>query len=339
MSLPVADLPCEAGGDRSLTTLLDTNTIRGLVTIEETIDVVAAALREQVAGFISPAPRVSLLHGSTLLMAAASENRGGVAGKLVSIVPANRAQGLASIQGLAIWIDYVTRRPLLLADATTITSLRTGALSGIATRALARPEASCLAMVGAGGQALAQVESVLAVRPIKEVRLVSEHPESSERLRVEILQRFPQLNAVVTRDIASAVQGADVVCLATTARAALVELADVPAYVHVNAVGAYRSDMKEVGTSLFAGASIVCVDDLGGALQEAGDLMAAIAAGQLDQSSVRELGELSENNVDRGDAPTVFKSVGSAAADLALLCLLAERAAKQPDLPRFDFTK
>lgn len=325
--------------DKSLTTLLDASSILGLVTIVEVIDVVAAAVREQAAGDISQAQRVSLLGGTTLLMAAASEDRRGIAGKLVSIAPTNRAQGLATIQGLAIWLDYKTRRPLVLADASTVTALRTGALTAVATRALARPEASCLAMVGAGGQALAQVESVLAVRPIKEIRLVSGHAESSERFRAEIDRRFPHLKASVSHDVASAVEDADVVCLATTSRAVLIELANVPAHVHVNAVGAYRPDMMEVGASLFAGASVVCVDDLGGALREAGDLMAAIAAGQLDQSSVRELGEFTEGNGTRGDAPTVFKSVGSAAADLALLHLLAERAAAQADLPRFDFSK
>jgi ornithine cyclodeaminase len=329
----------EVPADTSLTTLLDASAIGRLVTISEVIEAITAAAREQVAGLISPAQRASLLKGSTLLMAAASEDRSGVAGKLVSIVPSNRTKGLATIQGLAIWLDHTTRRPLMLADATTLTALRTGALSAVATRALARPEASCLAMIGAGGQALAQVESVLAVRPLEEVRIVSEHAETAEQLRGVIAWRFPDLKASVSPDIGSAVADADIVCLATTARAPLVELADVPAHVHVNAVGAYRPDMMEVGVSLFAGAGVVCVDDRGGALREAGDLMAAIAAGKLDESSVRELGELTEGDGAHSHAPTIFKSVGSAAADLALLHLLAERAAGHPDLPRFDFAK
>ncbi|HKH87751.1 MAG TPA: hypothetical protein VKA05_02970 [Acidimicrobiales bacterium] len=322
----------------SPTTLLDAGSIGRLVTIADVIDAIAAAVEEQVGGQISPAERASLLGGSTLLMAAASETHHGVAGKLVSIIPANRGQGLATIQGLAVWLDFATRRPLLLADATALTALRTGALTGVATRALARLESACLAMVGAGGQALAQVESVLAVRPIEEVRVVSQHADTAEALCGEIGRGAPDLKVSVSPDIGSAVADADIVCLATTSRAALVELADVPTHVHVNAVGAYRPDMREVGVSLFGGAGIVCVDDLGGALREAGDLMAAIAAGALDESSVVELGQV-VGGVGGGRAPSVFKSVGSAAADLALLHLLAERAAEHPELPRFDFAR
>ncbi len=333
------DDPALVVTESSPTTLLAAGTIARLVTLAEVIDAVAAGAVEQAAGRISPAERASLLGGSTLLMAAASETRPGLAGKLVSIIPANRGLGLATIQGLAVWLDVATRRPLLLADATALTSLRTGALTGVATRVLARPEASCIAMVGAGGQALAQVESVRAVRPIEEVRVVSQHAETAEGLCGEIARSAPDLKVSASPDVASAVRGADVVCLATTSRDTLVELADVSPHVHVNAVGAYRPDMREVGVSLFGGAGVVCVDDLGGALREAGDLMAAIAAGALAESAVLELGQVVEGAGSRGPGPTVFKSVGSAAADLAVLHLLAERAVEDPDLPRFDFAR
>src|SRR6185437_14419347 len=133
-----------------------------LVTMNDVIDAVGQAARERAAGTITAAPRVALPGGKTLLMAAESAERGGVATKVVSVAPANRADGLTTIQGLASWLDYKTRRPLLIADATAATALRTGALSGVATKALAPPGASVLAMVGVGGMATALVEACVA---------------------------------------------------------------------------------------------------------------------------------------------------------------------------------
>jgi len=322
------------------TVLLSGSDIRRLVTITDAIEVTQQAAREQAAGPLSAAPRVGLPGGGTLLMAAASADRGGVAGKIVSIAPENRGAGLATIQGLACWFDYTTRRPLLIADATAVTALRTGALSGVATRALAPPGASVLAMIGSGGQALTQIQAVAAVRPIKHVRVASLHRESAERIGEQLGTVLPDLDVCICEGLARAVAEADIVCLATTARSALIEAGDLSPEVHVNAAGAYRPDMREVGTSVFAAATLVCSDDAAGALREAGDLMDAVAAGVLPPASVTELGALP----GLGAGPpagrrgvTVFKSVGSAAADLAVLDLLFRRATAEPDIPGFDF--
>ena len=106
--------------------------------------------------------------------------RGVAATKVVSVAPANRACGLSTIQGLASWLDYATRRPLLIADATAATALRTGALAGVATKALAPPGASVLAMVGTAEWPTSLVEACAAVRPITRVLLTSLHRESAE---------------------------------------------------------------------------------------------------------------------------------------------------------------
>ncbi len=328
------------------TVLLSSSDIRRLVTITDVIEAVGLAAREHAAGPISRAPRVGIPGGGTLLMAAASAERGGVAAKIVSIAPANRAAGLATIQGLAAWFDYGTRQPLLVADATAMTALRTGGLSGAATKALALPDASVLAMIGVGGQAQCQVEAVAAVRPIEQVRLASLRRPSAEQFGQQLCAVLPGRRISVVDDVAAAVRDADVVCLATTSIAALIEHADLQPGVHVNAVGAYRPDMREVGISVFGAASVVCADDREGALREAGDLMDAVALGALDPASLLELGAIMDRTGDApargdgpGDAPTVFKSVGSSAADLALLGLLLQRARAEPGLPAIDFAR
>ena len=306
--------------------------------MEEVIQVVRQAVKERAAGDLVAAPRVAL-PGGTLLMAAESKRRGGAATKLVSVAAGNRASGLSTIQGLASWLDYATRQPLLVADATTVTALRTGALSGVATQALAPPDASVLAMVGTGGQASALVEACAAVRPVERVQLASLHRASAEEFRGKLGSRLPELDVRICGSVSEAVKDAAIVCLATTSLTALVGAADVRSDVHINAVGAYRPDMRELGVSVLAAAELVCSDDPHGALREAGDLMEAVARGVLKAESIVDLGAL-DGRHDRAQRRgiTIFKSVGTASADLALLDLLWQRAKADGTIPSFDFS-
>jgi ornithine cyclodeaminase len=320
------------------TLLLGASTIRRLVTMKEVIEVVGQAAKERAAGSLVAAPRVAL-PGGTLLMAAESRERGGVGAKLVSVAPGNRASGLSTIQGLASWLDYTTRRPLLVADATAVTALRTGALSGVATQALAPPDASVLCMVGAGGQALSLVEACAAVRPIEQVRLASLHRASAEELRGKLATLYPELDVHVCDSVSEAVKDAEIVCLATTSVTPIVEDRDVRSDVHINAVGAYRPDMRELGVSVLAAARQVSSDDPHGALREAGDLMEAVARGALAAESIIDLGALNgQYNGHQRSGITIFKSVGTAIADLALLDVLWQRAEADDTIPRFEFS-
>jgi ornithine cyclodeaminase len=320
------------------TLLLDASTILRLVAMKDVIEVVERAVREQAAGGVVAAPRVAL-PGGTLLMAAESQERGGVGTKLVSVAPGNRASGLSTIQGLASWLDYSTRRPLLVADATTVTALRTGALSGVATQALAPPEASVLAMVGTGGQALSLVAACAAVRPIQQVLLASLHRASAEEFKGRLYALRPELDVRICQSVKEAVKDASVVCLATTSVTALVEDSDVRSHVHINAVGAFRPDMRELGVSVLAAATLVCSDDPHGALREAGDLMEAADRGALSAGSIINLGALDgRHDPDQRSGITVFKSVGTATADLALLDLLWQRARADGTIPSFEFS-
>jgi ornithine cyclodeaminase len=320
------------------TLLLDASAIRRLVTMKDVIEVVGQAATKQAAGGLLAAPRVAL-PGGTLVMAAESQEHGGVATKLVSVAPGNRAAGLSTIQGLATWLDYTTRRPLLVADAPTVTALRTGALSGVATQALAPPEASVLAMVGAGGQALSLVEACATVRPIEQVLLASLHRASAEEFRGKLCALRPELEVRICGGVKEAVKDASIVCIATTSAMALIEDGDVRSDVHINAVGAFRPDMRELGVSVLAAAPLVCSDDPHGALREAGDLMDAVARGSLPAESIVDLGRL-DGSYDRAlrSGITVFKSVGTAAADLALLDLLWQRAEADTTIPSFEFS-
>ncbi len=322
----------------SSTLLLDASTIRRLVTMSDVIEVVRQAASKRAAGGLLAAPRVAL-PGGTLLMAAESQEHGGVATKLVSVAPGNRAAGLSTIQGLATWLDYTARRPLLVADAPTVTALRTGALSGVATQALAPADASVLAMVGTGGQAFSLVEACAAVRPIGQVRLASLRRASAAEFGGRLTATWPELDVLICDSVTEAVKDAAIVCLATTSKTPLVQDGDVRPDVHLNAVGAFRPDMRELGVSVLAAATVVCSDDPHGALREAGDLMEAVACGSLSAESIIDLGVLDgRSNGAVRSGITVFKSVGTAAADLALLDLLWQRAEADGTIPSFEFS-
>lgn len=320
------------------TFLLGASDIRRLVTMKDVIQAVGQAVRERATGGLVAAPRVAL-PGGTLLMAAESKERDGVATKLVSVAAGNRASGLSTIQGLASWLDYTTRQPLLVADATAATALRTGALSGVATQALAPPGASVLAMVGTGGQALSLVEACAAVRPVERVQLASLHRATAEDFRGKLSSHLPELDVRICDSVSQAVRDAEIVCLATTSATALVEAEDVRSDVHLNAVGAFRPDMRELGVSALAAAELVCSDDPHGALIEAGDLMDAVASGALAAESIVDLGALDgQYDPARRRGITIFKSVGTASADLALLDLLWHRAEADSTIPSFEFS-
>jgi ornithine cyclodeaminase len=333
-----APMPAGRPAEPIATRLISASDIHRLVTMKEVIQVVAQAARERAAGDLVAAPRVAL-PGGTLLMAAESKERAGVASKLVSVAAGNRASGLSTIQGLASWLDYTTRQPLLVADATAATALRTGALSGVATQALAPPEASVLAMVGTGGQALSLVEACAAVRPVDRVQVASLHRISAEEFTGRLGSLLPELDIRVCDSVREAVKNADIVCLATTSVTALVEADDVRPDVHINAVGAFRPDMAELGLSVLAAAELVCSDDPHGALHEAGDLMAAVARGAPAADNLADLGALDGRfDLAKRRGMTIFKSVGTASADLALLDLLWQRAETDGTIPSFEFS-
>jgi ornithine cyclodeaminase len=233
-------------------------------------------------------------------------------------MPANAGRGLPTVQAVVVWFDATTGRPVALLDGATITAMRTGAASGVATRLLARPDAATLAMIGAGGQAEWQVRAVLAARPIREVLVHARHAEG----RDAFADRMAAATGVAVRAVASAreaVEAADVVCCATTSTEPVFDAAWVRPGTHVNGVGAFRLGMVELPPGLFGRADVCAVDAMEAARAEAGDVMAAVEEGLVREPDLIEIGTIGPDWVAgrAPDAITVFKSVGLAIQDVA----------------------
>ncbi|MEI7644369.1 MAG: ornithine cyclodeaminase [Chloroflexales bacterium] len=242
--------------------------------------------------------------------------------KVVSIFPQNaRDHAEPTIYALVSLFDPETGRPLAVIDGTSLTALRTGAASGVATRHMARAEAHRLAIFGAGAQALPQILAVCAVRPIDIVWIVNRSRDRATRLATRLRSEGYLGDVMIASSAAQALAAADIVCTATSAPTPLFHDADLRPGTHINAVGSYKPTMAEVPGETVARARLI-VDQRAAAWAEAGELVQARAAGLIDVGHViGEIGEVVYGPLPgrtSADQITMFKSVGNAVQDLAV---------------------
>ncbi len=243
--------------------------------------------------------------------------------KTVAIFPGNPARGLDPHQGSVTLYDGGTGEVIAVMNATPITAIRTAAVSGVATRTLARPDARTLAVVGAGHQAHAHVAAMLEARPFDRILIASRSAESAERLASE----WPLATGVET--VEEAVREADVVCTVTSSAEPVVLGEWLRPGTHVNAVGACLPHTRELDAGAVARASFF-VDRRESAENEAGDYLLALAEGAIGADHIRaELGDVLAGTAAgrvSEDEITVFESLGLAVEDLAAAEYLLGRA-------------
>lgn len=243
--------------------------------------------------------------------------------KVVSINRKNHQQQLPLIHAMLMLFDAETGQPLATMDAETLTALRTGAGAGLASDICARPDSQHLVLFGSGLQALHQFKAMMAVLPIRTVRVIARNPEKTEHFCQRLVDRYRvDVQPGTLMDLAQA----DVICTATTSDTPLFPADGLTDHVHINAVGSYQPGMIEIGGDVLCSTHIV-VDQKHVALQEAGELVAALQQGAITTADVRyELGELVEDasKIDP-NARSIFKSVGNAAQDLGIADLIYRR--------------
>jgi len=270
--------------------------------------------------------------GAPGLMAAMPAWRGGpdaVFGvKIVGVFPGNLARGMDAHQGAVLLFSGETGEPLAILNASTVTAIRTAAVSGVATRALAREDASDLALVGASVQAEAHLEAMACVRPLRRVRVASRDPERARAFAQRQAARTPcPIEAVTT--VEEAVRGADLVVTATSSPTPVLRREWVSKGAHLNVIGASLPDRREVDGATMAAASLF-VDRRESTQNEAGDYLLALREGAIREGHIRaELGEvLAGRHPGRTsrDQITLFKSLGLAVEDLAAASLAYRRA-------------
>jgi ornithine cyclodeaminase/alanine dehydrogenase-like protein (mu-crystallin family) len=292
--------------------ILDEDAVRGLLRMEELIPAMAAALAELSSGKVVQPVRVvvPVAEHRGFMGVMPAYGSGALGAKLVTFYPENR--GVHTHHATVLLFRPETGEPLAIMDGRLITEMRTAAVSAAATRLLARPEASVLAILGAGVQARSHLEALRLVRELREVRVWS--PRSAG----EFAARFDVRAAASAEE---AVRGADLVVVATTSQTPVLAGDWLAPGTHVNAVGATRPGWRELDDAVLARARLY-VESREAATKESGDV---IAAGRV----VAEIGEVVAGTQPGRQSPeeiTLFKSVGVAIEDVVSAALVYQKA-------------
>ena len=296
--------------------------VKRLLPMEDCIELMAEVLADLSRGrawqplrFVVRPPEEASLMG--LMPAHRSAPLAAYGLKAVCIFPGNPARGLDMHQGGVLLFDGETGEPRALVNASAVTAIRTAAVSAVATRALARPDASELAVLGSGVQARAHLEAMAKVRPFERARVWSRTPDHARAFASEAEAPFP-VEAVGSAE--AAVRRADVVVTVTSAREPLVMREWLADGAHVNAVGSSIPTTRELDAATVSAAALFA-DSRESLVNESGDYLFAVEEAGIGPDHVRaELGEvLTGSREGRRSAQelTVFKSLGLAVEDLA----------------------
>ena len=296
--------------------------LRAALPMRAAIDALEAAFRSKDPSGGPVRSSVDTPGGSLLLMPAFDDAAVGV--KLVTITPENPGRALPLIHATYALFEGETQALRAILDGAELTALRTAAVSGLATRRLAREDASRLVIFGAGVQARSHLAAMVTERPVAEVVVVSRTAGPAEQLVREALERGMQASVGGPEAVAEA----DLICTCTTSEEPLFDGSTLRPGAHVNAVGTHLPTARELDTETIRRAHVV-VESREVALAEAGELVIPLSEGAIGREHiVADLAEVAGGaSVRTGDEDvTMFKSVGMAFEDLAVARAIVDAA-------------
>ena len=325
--------------------ILSASDVRAALPMSKAIDAMRHAYGQLSGGTAVAPPRQHIFtdKGVTLIMPAYLPERSEFGIKIVSVYDDNPNINLPRITATVLVLDPETGSPKAFMDGASLTAIRTGAGGGLAADLLARQDAKTVGLFGAGVQARAQLQAVMAVRDIARVNLISRTRASAEQLSTEISEwtDAPAVNLVSTPQ--AVVEDADIVLCATTSATPLFDGNALQPGTHITAVGTFVPEKREVDTTTIRRAHRIVVDSREACLEEAGDLIipnAEIRTEKETPNIVKNelvLGSAEIGEIVNGDKPgrqsddeiTFFKSVGVAVQDaVAAAAVLVEAEAK-----------
>ena len=307
--------------------VLSEHDVRELLDMESCVEAMTEVLSSLARGELyQPLRSIARPPGADNLLGLMPSYRGGSRPsfglKEIVVAPGNPARGLDTHMGGVLLHDGETGELLAILNASPVTEIRTAAVSGAATRALARSDAERVAILGAGAQARGHVHAMRTVLDDPEIRIWSRRIEAAEELASEV-------GATVCPSVDSALFGAEVVCTTTASVEPIVEKRWLARGAHVNAVGSCFPSTRELDTETVAHASFF-TDRRESCLNEAGDYVLAAAEGAIGPEHIKaELGEVLAGmhpGREHEDELTVFESLGIAVEDLASAELVVRRA-------------
>jgi ornithine cyclodeaminase len=311
--------------------IINAQETRALLSMAECIDAMEPAMIAASSRSVLIPPRILFQlqddSGFFAVMPGASQALQAYGAKVVSYHPANAGKGRPPIRGFVTLFDHGTGEPRAIIDGGVITNMRTAAASGLATRALARPDSNSCGIFGAGALADVHIEAMCRVRPIERVVIWARNREQAEALAAGH-RCGGQAQIRVTDDPREAAD-CDVICTTTASPVPVLKGRWVRAGTHVNLVGAHKLTSREADTELIARARLY-VDLLESMRNEGGDIMIPIREGAVGEDHVvGEIGRLLAGEIagrQHEDDITVYNSLGITAQDLYAALHVLNRA-------------
>jgi ornithine cyclodeaminase len=310
--------------------------IKKVFTMKDAIEADKEALRIYSAGKSVSPLRVNIdipkEQGQSLFMPAYVEELDATGIKIVSVFPKNIEKGLPSVPAQMILLDGTTGEVCAILDGTYLTQLRTGAVQGAASDILAKKDAKIGALIGTGGQAATQLEAMVCVRNLQEVRVADINferaKEFAEKMQEELASYGTKIVAVENGN--AAVKDADIITSVTTSRKPVFDGTLVKKGAHVNGVGAYTPQMQELDETIVQKADKVFFDTKEGVLAEAGDFITPMEKGLVTEDDFDgELGEVILGKISGRETDqeiTLFKTVGMAVLDVVTAQKIYQKA-------------
>ena len=297
--------------------------VYGLLPMDECMSVMADALITLAGGGcvnpLRPMLRVPGQRGILGMMPAYLDAPESLGVKLITVFNANHGTEYDSHQGVVLLFEATHGSPVAMIDASAITAIRTAAVSGIATRALANENAGDLCIIGSGVQAHTHLEALMLARTPRRVRVWSPSAGNAKSF-ASSASRARGIDIEVMPSAREAVVGADIICTVTSSRTPVLESSWVAAGAHINAVGSSVASAREIDSDTVARARLF-VDRRESTLNESGDFLIPKAEGRFGDEHIRaELGDVLSGVADgRRSARdvTLFKSLGLGAEDVA----------------------
>jgi alanine dehydrogenase len=250
--------------------------------------------------------------------------------KVVSVFPGNHGTEFDSHQGAVLLFDEAHGQLLAIMDSSSITAIRTGAVSGLATKLLARPDAHDLAILGSGVEAQTHLEAMLIARKLSRVRVWSRNAEHAKAFAEKEGKRH-NITIEVVGSVKEAVTGADLICTTTAAPEPILMGDWIAPGAHVNAVGSSVAFTRELDTAAVV-KSRLFVDRKESTLNEAGDFLFPKKEGAITDDHIQgEIGDLVMGTNPGRKTPeeiTLFKSLGLAIEDLSSAYHVYKRGSK-----------
>ena len=306
---------------------LNRDQINDLISMEEAIRAMGTAFAQLSNGEAVVPPRLSLdipdKNATSLVMPAYATGSPYYTVKIVSVNYSNPDKGLPLIHGIVQVFDAENGKHVANLDGASITAIRTGAASGLATDLLAKENANVCAVFGTGVQAASHIEAVLEVRPIEKIMVFSRSKPSAEKFCSTLAN---QVECVIGKK--ESLLEADIVCTTTPSSSPLFETDEIKPGCHLNVVGSHQPSFREVPTGLVARSKII-VDKREACEQEAGDLIIPVQEGSWSFEHLHgELGQVVSGDIIARESEneiTLFKSVGNAIQDHAMAHLIMEK--------------